>query len=78
MGVSLTTSVGTGGFITLLDEASSSVTYVGNAAPRSTQSAPVWQIRRITSSGSLLAIEYADGDDNFDNVWDNRASLGYS
>lgn len=78
MGVSFATSIATGGLITLLDEVSSSVTYVGKAAPRSLPGSPVWQIQRITTSGTLLAVEYADGDDRFDNVWDNRASLGYS
>ena len=78
MGVSLTTGVESGGFITLLDEASSTVTYVGSAAPRSSQEAPVWRVQRITATGSLLAVEYADGNAHYDNVWADRASLEYA
>jgi hypothetical protein len=39
-------------------------------------SAARWQIRRITKSGSTTIFEYADSNDRFDNVWDDRASLG--
>lgn len=55
-------------------------TYVGRAAPDSATSAAVWQILRITedSSAGTTATAYADGNTNFDNVWDNRASLSYS
>ena len=61
----------------LLDEASTTISYIGEAAPASSSSAPVWRIRRLdtTSGVSLL---YADGNTNFDNIWDNRASLTYT
>ena len=63
--------------ITLLDD-QGTTQYVGKAAPRSSTAAPVWQISRIQTSGSVLSVMYADGDMAFNNVWDNRASLDYS
>src|SRR5574343_1418391 len=57
-----------------LDNASSTVMYVGEAAAGSATSAAVWRIKKLdTSSG--VALSWADGDTSFDNVWDARASL---
>ena len=55
-----------------------SVMYVGTAAPGSALSGAVWRIKRITTIGADLAIEWADGDTNFNNVWDNRTGLTYT
>lgn len=63
---------------TLVDEASATVTYVGEAAVGSSLSTALWRIKRLTQSGTVLLIEWADGNSNFDNIWDNRASLSYS
>jgi len=65
-------------YATQLDEVSS-LTYVGKAAPGSSTSLPVWQIQRLDESGSPeLIITFADGDSNFDNIWDDRLLLSYS
>ena len=63
---------------TMLDEASASITYVGKAAAGSLLSASVWQILKLEQVGTVLVSTHADGNTNFDNVWDNRASLTYS
>lgn len=63
---------------TIIDEASATVTYVGTALVATGTDGALWQITRITESGTTTTIETADGDDNYDNVWDNRASLSYS
>jgi len=60
-----------------IDAASSTVTYIGTAAAGSATSAAVWQVKKIDSS-SGTSILFADGNINYDNVWDNRASLSYS
>ncbi len=52
--------------------------YVGEASIGTATSSAAWRIKKITYTGSSLSITWADGDDNFDNVWDNRASLSYS
>jgi hypothetical protein len=67
------------GYKVITDEASATVTYMGYAAPNALTSNPVWKILRITISGSTIyTLESADGDHEFNNIWDNRASLSYS
>lgn len=60
-----------------LDTASATETYVGEAAVGQGEDNPAWRIKKLTTVGSILKIEWADGNDNFDNVWTNRASLTY-
>jgi len=62
---------------TRIDEATSTVTYIGKAATGSTTSTSVWQVQKIdTTTGTVIT--WADGNGDFDNIWDNRASLSYS
>jgi hypothetical protein len=63
---------------TLIDEASATVTYIGKAAIATATSASSWQISKLTVSGSITSITWADGNATYDNVWDNRASLTYT
>lgn len=63
---------------TNIDEASSTVTYIGHAPHGAVGSDSTWRIAKMVISGTVTSITYADGNDNFDNVWDNRASLSYS
>jgi hypothetical protein len=53
-------------------------TYVGYAAVASANSSAVWQIFKMVDSLGDLTITYADGNSDFDNVWNDRASLTYS
>lgn len=55
-----------------------STMYIGLAPTSSGEGASVWQIKRITFSGTLILEHWADGDALFNNVWTNRASLTYS
>ncbi len=61
-----------------VDVVDSTTTYLGEAAFNSQTSSAVWRINRITTVGTVTTIDWADGNDEFDNVWDNRASLSYS
>lgn len=63
--------------ITLIDEVSSTVTYIGKAKLGTAGSDAFWQIRKIQKVGTVTSIQYADGDRQFDNVWNSRASLTY-
>lgn len=63
---------------TRVDEASATVTYFGFAPVGSSESSSVWKIKRLTVSGSVTKLEYADGDTSYNNNWSNRASLSYS
>ena len=62
---------------TIIDEASSTVTYVGKAQMNAATSDPVWQIKKISVSGNVTSIAYASGS-SYNSVWDNRASLTYT
>jgi len=55
------------------------VEYQGWAQPNSATSAVRWRIRRFTydTSNRVTAIEWAGGNDAWDQVWDNRATLSY-
>lgn len=66
------------GYLTKVDTASTTITYIGKANPGSLGSEDKWQILRIQTSGTVDTFEWADGNENFDNVWDNRVSLSYS
>ena len=61
-----------------LDKVSTTTTYIGEAIPGSSESDSVWRIKRMVEDGDDLQILFADGDSNFDNIWDNRVSLSYS
>jgi hypothetical protein len=61
-----------------LDDAGSGVTYVGNAAAGASVAAAVWQIKKIVELNGDITITWADGNGQFDNVWNDRASLSYS
>lgn len=65
-------------FTSLIDEVSSSVTYLGKAQIGSATSDSSWQIQKISVSGTVTTIAWADGTDAFTNVWDDRASYTYS
>lgn len=38
----------------------------------------IWRIMRMVDSSGILTFSFADGDTNFDNILDNRASIPYS
>lgn len=61
----------------LIDDASATVSYIGEAAVSSSPAAAVWRIRKIDST-SGTSILYADGNTFFDNIWNNRAALTYT
>lgn len=62
---------------TLVDEPDATTTYVGKTQQGGATSDAIWQIKKISVSGTVTSIIYADSDDLYDNVWDNRASLIY-
>ncbi len=53
--------------------------YIGQAYAGTATSTAAWRIKRLTDTGTgFIEVNYADGNTNFDNIWDNRASLSYS
>lgn len=65
---------------TLIDEPDANTTYIGKVkfGSSTATSSAIWSIKRVTISGAVTTINFADGDTNYDNIWDNRASLSYS
>ena len=59
------------------DSSNSNYIYVGDATAGSATSSAVWRIKRLDFTSGLVTT-YADGNTNFDNVYDNRESLIYS
>ena len=66
-------------YATRTDFVSATLAYVGEALPGTLDSAPSWRIKRLTLGlDDDVTTEWADGNANFDNVWNNRAALAYS
>ena len=61
-----------------VDDSQAPTTYFGFSPLGSDESRSVWKIKRLSIVNSVTKIEYADGNDLYDNVWANRYSLIYS
>lgn len=61
----------------LCDEASATIAYIGKAAAGVSTATAGWQIRRVHPTDPNAPVLWADGDQLYNNVWDNRASLTY-
>lgn len=59
------------------DEASSTVSYIGEATFGALDSDPIWRIRRMTLTGNNFVIDWANSNAEFNHVWNDRASLSY-
>lgn len=64
-------------YITRLDEASATITYVGQAVPGTSTASAAWSIKRLDSTSGLVVL-WAAGTAAFTQIWDNRAALAYS
>jgi hypothetical protein len=53
------------------------VTYIAKAPAGSSQSDPVWQVRKVDETTGTV-ITWADGDGNFDNIATDLTALTYS
>lgn len=63
----------------IIDQVSDSLIYVGYSDPGVLTGEAKWQIMRLQpGTGASLTLDRADGNCEFDNVWDDRASLSYS
>ena len=62
----------------IVDESNPQIIYKGFASPAADPAAAVWAIQKISSNGDVVSYLWADGNKNFDNVWNNRATLVYA
>jgi hypothetical protein len=59
-----------------IDEVSADLTYVGVARIGASDIAPVWKVKRISKSGTVTTIEWANRGE-YTSVWADRATLTY-
>jgi len=54
--------------------------YIGFAKPGTAKSVSHWQIFKLTydSDDNITDLQWADGDEKFNKVWNNRATYSYS
>lgn len=64
-------------FTTRIDEVSDTLMYIGQAIAGSGTDEPNWRVFKLDTTSGLI-ITYADGNTNYDNIWDNRASLTFN
>ena len=62
----------------VMDLSGGSTLYLGEANHGTATSVAKWRISKMVISGGSITITYADGDDLFDNEWDERTNLDYS
>lgn len=69
-------------YITEIDEPGGGITYIGYAAPNTSFATPQWKIKRmvetVVGTDTQTSITYAGGAANFNQVWNNRATLFYA
>lgn len=60
-----------------IDESNPNVVYKGFAVAGSVTSEAVWAIQRVTRESDIIIYEWTDGNELYDNIWDNRYELNY-
>ena len=60
-----------------IDTSVAGVTYVGQAQPGTAKSTAAWRIKKITDSAGGSSVDWANGNAEFVNIWDNRLSYTY-
>lgn len=58
------------------NSSNAAILYTGEAVIGASTASPVWRICKIDTSNGVN-IKYADGDEEFNNIYDNRESLTY-
>lgn len=59
------------------EEVDANTAYLGLAAIDSNPASPVWRIKKLDFTTGVV-IRWADGNDNFDNIWNDRATITYT
>ena len=67
----------------MVDEADAKTTYYGYAPLGTPTSKALWKIIKVTKTNAaspygVVTTAYAEGNMDYDNIWDNRAALTYS
>lgn len=61
-----------------VDESNPNTIYKGYAVPGALAGDAVWAIQKVVVAGDVCTYLWADGNRNFDNVWESRTTLTYA
>lgn len=61
-----------------IDQSDPNNIYVGYAVSGTATSSNTWRIQKIKISSSNISILNANGNDDYDSIWDNRTLLNYN
>jgi len=65
-----------------VDDLGNGTMYIGKAqlstGSNPSTSSSVWQIKKLVQTGADTSVTFADGNANYDNVWDDRLSLSFA
>ena len=61
----------------LFDAPDSNTYYIGEAPFGAATTDPIWRIKRLVFSGANFTLDWADGNDEFNKIWDNRTLFTY-
>jgi YD repeat-containing protein len=61
-------------------DANGNITYIGESNTGTSKSAPTWRIKQLSydTSGNITEIRWANGDQQFNKIWENRTGYTYS
>lgn len=60
-----------------VDESNPGVIYKGWSNTLASGAAAAWAIQKISRANDIITNEWADGNQFYDNIWDNRLALSY-
>ena len=61
----------------LEDNTNANIVYKGFAAPGANTADPVWAVLRVNNDRGIVSYQWADGNMNLDNIWNERTKLNY-
>lgn len=61
-----------------IDESTPNIIYNGFAVTGASSAEAIWAIQRVTRDKDIIVYEWADGNELYDNVWDDRYNLAYA
>jgi hypothetical protein len=60
-----------------IDESNPYEIYYGYSSPNTPGNVDFWAIQRVSRRGDIISYTWADGNELYDNIWDDRLTLTY-
>lgn len=61
-----------------VEEVDANNTYIGYAVPGTLDSEPKWKLKKVSIVGIITYLGYAEATQDFNKIWDNRATYTYA